>query len=110
MVSIFKAEKGAGALKKLQDGGGSSSGKVKVISKASAGKKKVSKGAPVAIASKLIKKTPGNVKKSVGKVKTGKTPGHMKTPTGTGSALNTPKPDNKNFKKMMAFLKQQKKK
>lgn len=57
----------------------------------------------------MIKKTPKmDAKKSVGVLKTGKTPGGMKTPVG-GSSSQTPKPDQKNFKKMMQFLKAQKK-
>jgi hypothetical protein len=105
MAAICRAEKGAGYLKKLQDAG-SSSGKVRVISKASkvkaAAKKSVNK---VSIASKLIKKTPGsNNKQSAARIKSGKTP-TLKTPTGTGaSAKATPKPDIKNFNAMKKYL------
>ena len=106
MVTICKGEKGAGFLKKLKDGA-SSQGKVRVISKASAGKSKVRKIslAKINIASKLIKKTPGNAKHSTVKLKSGKTP-TMKTPTGTGpSQTATPKPDIKNFNLMKKYLK-----
>jgi len=111
MMSIFKAEKGAGALKKLSDGGGSS-GKVQVVSKVKAGgaKKSAKKAPGVAVASKLIKKTPNNTKKSVGRLKTGKTPGNMKTPTGSGSAAQTPKPTKDGFKRMIKYLKDKNKK
>ena len=110
LVTICKAEKGAGFLKKLQDNG-SSSGKVRVISKASAAKSKVKKSlSKVNIASKLIKKTPGgNAKHSTARIKSGKTP-PLKTPTGTGlSATATPKPDIKNFNAMKKYLAQIKK-
>lgn len=110
MASIAKGEKGAGFLKKINDAG-SSSGKVRVISKASAGKAKAKKSlGKVNIASKLIKKTPGNAKHSTVKLKSGKTP-TMKTPTGTGaSATATPKPDLKSFNQMKKFLKMRGKK
>tara|TARA_B110000503_G_C7082059_1_gene385615 strand:+ start:97 stop:1041 length:945 start_codon:yes stop_codon:yes gene_type:complete len=104
IAAICRLEKGAEYVKKLKDSG-SSSGKVRVISKAgakkSAAKKSINK---VNIASKLIKKsTPGNAKHSTKRIGSGKHT--MKTPTGTGaSATATPKPDIKNFNAMKKYL------
>lgn len=110
MSSVFKAEKGASAFKKLTDAGASGSAKVGVLGKVPKKAKPSAKKAPgVNIASKLIKKTPQNPKKSVGNLKSGKTPGTMKTPTGSGSAAQTPKATKENFQKMMRMIKDRKK-
>merc|ERR1712083_966205 len=104
MVSIFKSEKGAGALKKLQEGSQSQGGmKVKGGPKAGAKPKSAKKASTVKAASKVISKIGGgDKKKSVGKVG-GKVPS-MRTPGVSGSSVATPKVNMSNFAQMKKFL------
>jgi len=106
MVSIFKSEKGAGALKKLQDSS-SAGGGAKVTSSVKKAAKPASKAkkSGVADASKMImKKDP---KKSVAKIG-GKSVPKMATPGESGSARNTPGITKSNFAKMKKFLQKNK--
>jgi len=105
MVSLFKTEKGAAALKKLE--GSSTGGGVKAVSSVKkakpASKAKASGG--VASTSKAIMKTK-DAKHSVARLG-GKVP-KMATPGASGSAKQTPGVNKKAFNKMKEFLQKQK--
>ena len=99
MTSIFKAEKGANALKSLQGGGGASSKGVTVTSKVKAAAK--SKAGPgLKPASQLIGKASKTGKKSAKK----SAGGPMATPGAHASAMQTPNPKHADFEKMRSFL------
>jgi len=108
LVSIYKAEKGGAALKKLQDGS-SSGGHVKVVSGVrKSAKKAAPKASAVKAASRVIAKASvTQVKKSVAKV--GKSVPRLMTPGGQASAAQTPKMGKSKFDQMKAFLKKHKK-
>lgn len=106
MVTLFKNEKGAGALKKLQDGSSSAGGlKVKSSVKAAKPASKAKKSLGVSAASKIIGKA--SAKKSVAKV--GKSVPRLMTPGDKGSAKQTPAVSKSNFAKMKAMLLAQRK-
>ena len=108
MVSIFKQEKGADALKKLQ-AGPSSSSRAKVVGGAKrAGKAARKGGANVAgVVEKLAKFTPGDKKSAAAKKSTAriltKAP-TLQSPGGDKQAGTTDHSTMKDFKKMMSFL------
>ena len=102
MVSIFKAEKGANALKALQSGQGASSKGVTVSSKVKASKGKAAPG--LKPASQLI----GKASKTQGKKSAKKSAGGaMATPGAHASAMQTPNPKHADFEKMRTFLQRQ---
>lgn len=110
LASIFKQEKGADALKKLQAGPASSS-KAKVVGGAKRGAKAAKKagGSNVgAIAEKLSKFTPGDKKSAAAKKSTAriltKAP-TLQSPGGDKQAGTTDHSTMKDFQKMMSFLK-----
>ena len=115
MVSIFKQEKGAEALKKLQ-GGPSVSSKAKVVGGAKAKKgnaKSASKSGDIKkMVEKINKFTPGAGKPSVTDKKSttriltrpGKTPGTLPSPGGDREAGTTDHQTMKDFKKMVAWI------
>lgn len=107
--SIFKQEKGADALKKLQ-AGGDSQGKAKVVGGAKRAGKSAKKGSVAkvaAIAEKISKLTPGGkksaAKKSTARILT-KAP-TLQSPGGDKEAGTTDHATMKDFKKMISFLK-----
>ena len=112
MESVFKLEKGAAALKKLQE---SSSGKVKVISSAGKGKKVAAGKSGLKEQSKKIQKfTPGGKdtvgqKKSLARLSSGKTP-KLPSPGAGASAHATPGFNKKQFEKMVQYLRNKQKK
>jgi hypothetical protein len=102
MNSIFKQEKGADALRKVQ-AGPAAGGKVKVSGGAK-GKGKKKAAAPVKA---LMKSTPGAQKKSTTRVLS---KGGMASPGGDGKKGTTDNTTMRDFKKMMKHMKKNKKK
>jgi len=108
LQNIFKQEKGADALKKLQ-AGPSSSSRAKVVGGAKrAGKAAKKGGANVAgVVEKLAKFTPGDKKSAAAKKSTAriltKAP-TLQSPGGDKQAGTTDHSTMKDFKKMMSFL------
>lgn len=108
MVSIFKNEKGAAALKSLQDSS-SAGGHVRVTSSVKKAKpaSKAKAAHKVAASSKAIMKA--HPKKSVAKLGKKSVP-NMATPGNSGSAQQTPAASKNSFAKMKAFLQKKGKK
>lgn len=113
MATIFKQEKGAEALKKLQ-GAPSGSVKPKVVGGAK-GKKKAVKSAAKGDIKRMVEKiqkfTPGGKpateKKSTGRILSGKTP-TLPSPGGDKEAGTTDHQSMKDFKKMVAWIQSRK--
>jgi len=109
MTTIFKQEKGADALRKLQAPAGGSS-KAKVVGGAKA-KKQIKKGAKGADVRRMVdrisKFTPGQkgsvAKKSTSRIMSGKTP-TLPSPGGDKDAGTTDHQSMKDFKKMVAWI------
>jgi hypothetical protein len=114
MVSIFKLEKGAAALNKLQDAS-SVSGKVRVISSVKGKKASAKKSTATKSMSKKISKfsaggkDTAGMKKSTARLAGGKLPS-MKSPGVGATPGGTPGFNKDQFRKMVAFLHNQKKK
>ena len=116
MVAIFKQEKGADALKKVQ-AGPAASGRAKVVSGAGGrrGGKAMAKGRSGEIkkmVEKISKYTPGGnksvAKKSTGRILSGKTPA-LPSPGGDKNlAGTTDHTSMKDFKKMIQYLQKSK--
>jgi hypothetical protein len=111
LSAIFKQEKGADALKKVQTGG-ASAGKAKVVggTKGAKASKKAAGKTVASVVEKLAKFTPGEKKsapkKSLARIVT-KAP-TLQSPGGAQEAGTTDHATMKDFKKMMTYLKKSK--